>query len=168
MEFTKKERVALINQYRILGKLYPEEASHYEELEEILVEGYEIFYSKVTEWIDDDMPTHKCKLVLDILELYRFIEDYIKVSKDKTAKGHHRSSFMGFDGNNESEYMTFARFLIEKQDKFVEQKANFAKNDHLNSHVPMVETYKRMLGTWNGLGKPYKLNAQQVISILDS
>ncbi|EID0063089.1 YfbU family protein [Vibrio vulnificus] len=167
MEFTRKERLNLINQYKILARLYPEDAEHYDELREILEDGYEIFYSMVDQWISDDMPKEEGKFVLDILDLYRFIEDYKRISKDENIINHRRSSFMGFDGNNESEYMAFARFLIIKQGKFSEQKDYLRQNDNLNSHMPMVHIYKRMLEKWKALGKPYQLTADQIQQILD-
>ncbi|EPD5886849.1 TPA: YfbU family protein [Vibrio cholerae] len=167
MKFTPKERLNLINQYKILAKLYPEDAEHYDELREILEEGYEIFYSMVDQWVCEDMPKEEGKFVLDILDLYRFIEDYKRISKDENIIKHHRSSFRGFDGNNESEYMAFARFLIIKQGKFSEQKDYLRQNDNLNSHMPMVDIYKRMLEKWKALGKPYQLTAEQIQNILD-
>ncbi|PKQ78778.1 hypothetical protein CJP16_09535 [Aeromonas sobria] len=168
MEFTRKERLNLINQYKILAKLYPEDAEYYDELREILEDGYEIFYSMVDQWIGDDMPKEEGEFVLNILDLYRFIEDYKRISKDESIISHYRSSFMGFDGNNEGEYMAFARFLIIKQGKFSEQKDYLRKNDNLNSHMPMVDIYKRMLNKWDALGKPYQLTAEQIQQILDS
>ncbi|TQQ54214.1 YfbU family protein [Vibrio cholerae] len=168
MKFTRKERLNLINQYKILAKLYPEDAEHYDELREILEDGYEIFYSMVDQWISEDMPIEEGKFVLNILDLYRFIEDYKRISKDENIISHHRASFMGFDGNNENDYMAFARFLIIKQGKFSEQKDYLRKNDNLNSHMPMVQIYKRMLAKWENLGKPYQLTAEQIQQILDS
>ncbi len=166
MEFTRKERLSLINQYKILSKLYPDDSEHYEELREILEDGYEVFYSQVDEWISQDMPKDEGKFVLEILDLYRSIEDYKRISKDEAISEHHYSYFMGFDGNNEGQYMQFARFLINKQDKFSEQKDYLRKNDNLNSHMPMVNTYKKMLAKWGLLGKPWTLNNEHIMQIL--
>lgn len=47
--------------------------------------------------------------------------------------------FTGFDGNNESEYMSVARFLINQLDRFTE-----FKNRELDSHYPMIGRYRRM------------------------
>lgn len=168
MQFTKIERLNLINQYKILSKLYPDESDHYDELIEILEEGYEVFYSNIGQWIADDMPESEGKFVLDILDLYRFIEDYKIETKDKEIIDYHGSYFRGFDGNNESQYMAFARFLIIKQGKFSEQKDYLRKNDNLNSHTRMVSRYKRMLDKWIELGKPYQLNNTMIKQILDS
>lgn len=166
MQFTKKERLNLINQYKILSKLYPEDLEHYDELREILEDGYEIFYSQISEWVSQDMPEKEGKFVLDVLDLYRAIEDYKRISKDQKVIDNHYSYFRGFDGNNEGKYMQFARFLIHKQNKFSEQKDYLRKNDNLNSHMPMISTYEKMLSKWRDIGKPWNLNAQHINDIL--
>ena len=47
--------------------------------------------------------------------------------------------FHGFDGNNESEHLGVAHFLIEEMGRFT----RFKKRD-LNSHMPVVVAYNRM------------------------
>ena len=162
MEFTKKERVLLINQYRILASLNKDDEEHYSELIAILENGYEIFYSMVDEWISDDMPEEEGRFVLDILDFYRIVEDISRLIE------HAFSIFRGFDGNNESEYMSFARFLINQQGKFSEQQDYLRKNDNLNSHMPLVQTYKAMLRKWEEMDKRMSLSVDEAISILDA
>lgn len=168
MEFTKKERVLLINQYRILASLNKDEEEHYSELIAILENGYEIFYSMVDEWISDDMPEEEGRFVLEILDLYRIIEDTKRSSKDSRLIEHAFSIFRGFDGNNESEYMSFARFLINQQGKFSEQQDYLRKNDNLNSHMPLVPIYKAMLRKWEEINNRMPLSVDEAISILDA
>ena len=100
MKLTKLERLNLINQYTILAKLSPDDAEHYEELKTILEDGYEIFYSSLDMWISEDMPEEEGKFVLDILDLYRFIEDYKSRSPNSLVLENHYSIFLWFDGNN--------------------------------------------------------------------
>ena len=145
MKLDKKDRLILINQYKILAKLDANDATYYKELIQILENGYEIFYSLLDQWIDDEMPKDESRFVLNILDLYRAIEDLKRRTKSEELSKHHYGIFNGFDGNNESEYLGFTRFLIEIQGKFQEQKQYYYQNDHLNSHCPMVSKYKRML-----------------------
>jgi uncharacterized protein len=168
MKFDKKDRVLLINQYRILAALYPDEASGYLELVEILQSGYEIFYTQIHEWVSEDMSTEECKLVLDILSIYRIVEDYKRSNPSDDISKHMYSFFRGFDGNNETEYMGFARFLINEQGKFSEQQPYLAKNDTLNSHAPMINKYRNMVNKWQELGRKYQLNKQEILHILES
>jgi uncharacterized protein YfbU (UPF0304 family) len=168
MELTKKERVFLLNQYRILAKLYPEDETHYKELIEILNHGFQIFYSMVDEWISEDMPKDEGVFVIEILDIYRAIEDLKRtISSDKISK-HTYSYFHGFDGNQEPEYMGFARFLINEQGKFAEQQQYLRINDGLNSHAPMIDKYKRMVKKWKELGEGYKFTEAQALHILDA
>lgn len=166
MEFSRKDRLILINQYKILAKLYPDDSEHYDELREILESGYEVFYSQIDEWISHDMPESEGVFVLDVLDLYRAIEDYKRISKDEEIINLYGSYFMGFDGNNESQYMAFARFLVNKQGKFSEQQDYLRKNDNMNSHSLMVPRYKAMLNKWGKFDKSWELTSEQIKEII--
>lgn len=170
MKLQKKDRLLLINQYKILAALDKSEESHYMELIEILENGYSIFYSMVDQWISEDMPEEKGRFVLDILDLYRAIEDVKRSTKDSRLLAHPCGVFPGFDGNNEWEYLGFSRFLIEKQGKFQEQEQYFSKNDGMNSHMPMVEKYRRMLDVKEKLARSdsWKLTVEQALEVLNA
>jgi uncharacterized protein YfbU (UPF0304 family) len=168
VEISKKDRVILINQYRILAALNKDEADHYNELIGILENGYEIFYSMIDEWISDDMPYDEGKFVLNVFDLYRAIEDLKRSSKNQELHDHHHSYFAGFDGNNETQYMGFARFLIEKQGKFSEQEQYLRKNDNLNSHMPMIGKYQRMLEKAKSIESIWNMNVEEALEILNA
>ncbi|MCH7305898.1 YfbU family protein [Acinetobacter sp. NIPH1876] len=169
MQLEKKDRLILINQYKILAKLDTNDANYYKELIQILENGYEIFYSLLDQWIDDEMPKEESRFVLDILDLYRAIEDLKRRTKDEELIQHSYSIFKGFDGNNESEHLGFTRFLIEIQGKFQEQKQYYYQNDHLNSHCPMLDKYRRMLAKVNKENIViWQMNTEQALSILNA
>ena len=168
MEITKRDRLILINQYRILASLNKNEADHYEELISILENGYAIFYSQLDEWISDEMPEDEGRFVLEVLDLYRAIEDVKRASKDNRLLAHRYSFFRGFDGNNETDHMSFCRFLIEKQGKYQEQKQYLLKNDNLNSHMPMIEKYSRMLDEAKSLPDKWSMNADEALRVMDA
>jgi uncharacterized protein YfbU (UPF0304 family) len=165
---SKKDRLLLINQYKILAAIETDSKSHYEELIEILENGYSIFYNLVEDWIDDDMSEEDGKFVLDILDLYRAIEDLKRSSKNKDLLEHHLGFFRGFDGNNETQFMAFCRFLIEKQGKFAEQKPYLLRNDNLNSHSPMVEIYRRMLIRSKQIPSIWEMTPTEALEILNA
>ena len=167
MELSKKDRVILINQYRMLSHLDPENSRNYEEIIEVLQNGYAIFYSMVNEWVSDEMSIDEGHFVIEILNIYRQIEGYKqKNPDDKEVIEHPYSIFAGFDGNEEGKYFGFARFLIEKQDKFGEQTPYWSKTDKLNSHAPMVNKYERMIAKWKGTGSGYDFNRERILEIL--
>jgi len=86
--------------------------------------------------------------VVDVLDMWTFIEqgyarlsDAAKKQVEKDAAPFGKNvSFRGFDGNNESEHLGVARFLIEKMARF----STFKGRD-LNSHAPSIDTYRRMM-----------------------
>ena len=166
MEFNKHNRLLLINQYKILAALNKDDEASYLELIEILESGYSIFYSMIQERISDEMSEEKSEFVLDVLELYQLIYDAKKTTEDTRITDHHLSNFIGFDGNSEFEYRSFCQFLIETQGKFEELKSS--RNDRMNSHTKMVDTYHEMLERKGEIASQIngRLSADQVIYIL--
>jgi uncharacterized protein YfbU (UPF0304 family) len=74
-------------------------------------------------------------------------------------------SFPGFDGNNESEYMNVARFLVDDPQRF----SSFKGRGDLNSHSQSIETYARMYQVFGAMRPSLKLgvmNAGQVTELL--
>jgi len=120
-------------------------------------------------WVYDEMPPEEGMFVLDILSIYRFVEDYKRRNpKDKDVIEHLWNNFKGFDGNNETEYMGFVQFLIQTQGKFSEQMQYLVTTDNFNSHMPCVEKYKKMVQKWNDLGKKYQYPKEAILEILNA
>ena len=99
-----------------------------------------------SEEIDTTPP--EVSLVVDILDMWSFIEEtyenFNQTQKDELKERTHPFGilvkFLGFDGNNESEYMSIANMLIKSMNRFTEF------NDRsLNSHRPIISNYQRML-----------------------
>jgi uncharacterized protein YfbU (UPF0304 family) len=168
MKLTKKDRLILINQFEILAALNPASKSHYDEVVEILVNGYKIFYSEFDDWVANDRPVEEGRFVLEILGLYRVIEDVKRKTENQQLNAHRYSFFRGFDGNTETGYMLFCRFLIETQGKFQEQRPYLSRNDNLNSHTPLVEKYQRMIDKAPKPPELWEMTADEALSILDA
>jgi uncharacterized protein YfbU (UPF0304 family) len=110
--------------------------------------------------------------VVEILDMWSFLEEaYAKLSaaeKDRLQKEvgplGKTVRFRGFDGNNESERLGIARFLIEKMERF----PSFKGRD-LNSHMPTTATYHRMLSIFRPIRTTLMgrtLGVSEIISIL--
>jgi uncharacterized protein YfbU (UPF0304 family) len=112
--------------------------------------------------------------VVDVLDMWRFMESgHERLSKKDNARVVAEAQpfgkdvkFLGFDGNDESEYLGVARFMIEKLGRFT-----CFKDRDLNAHMPTLDIYRRMLAVFEPIrstlvGK--ELNADQLISILKS
>jgi uncharacterized protein YfbU (UPF0304 family) len=166
MNLSKKDRVLFINQYEILKRLDPDSAAQYEELIEILTAGYKIFYSKLDEWVFDEMEVSEGRFVLETLDMYRALANYFRTNPDDRSAKNLWATFPGFDGNEETKYMSFTCFLIEKQHKFQEQLES--GNVGFNSHSPCLPKYRSMLAVWETTGRTFDLDATQVARILDA
>jgi uncharacterized protein len=97
------------------------------------------------------------KEVLDILDMWSAIErSYTRL--DPKAKEDLKRQlgvlgdtprFQGFDGNNESEYVGTAIFLVNELERFVEFKGR-----EFNCHHPSIDMHRRMLAAF----EPLRLN----------
>lgn len=107
------------------------------------------------------------KEVIDILDMWSFIEySVLKLNEEDRARLDREAApfgrdpkFMGFDGNNEAEYMSTASFFVNHLDRFTEFKGR-----DFNSHMPTVDAYRRMLQPY--LAVRHKL-AQGPLSVDD-
>lgn len=113
-------------------------------------------------------------LVVDILDMWWFIEaacaKFTEEDKDRMASEaggpwHRDPKFAGFDGNNEGEYMSIARFLVDELGRFQDLKGR-----DFNSHSPTVARYRAMAARFEqmrpSLGMGKGLSVDQVIELL--
>lgn len=111
--------------------------------------------------------------VVDVLDMWNFIEERIEklepsdLEKVKAANYGHTPKFAGFDGNNESELISIARFLVEKMNRFTRFKGR-----DLNSHSPSVARHRRMVAAFGPMRATLdfgrQLSANQIIEILEA
>lgn len=111
--------------------------------------------------------------VVNVLDMWSFIEERLEtlsakdIEKVKAANHGHLPKFAGFDGNNESELMSIARFLVERMGRF----SRFKGRD-FNSHAPTAARYGRMAAAFEPIRKTLgfgrDLSAGQIIEILNA
>jgi uncharacterized protein YfbU (UPF0304 family) len=110
--------------------------------------------------------------VVNTLDMWSFIESgYAKLSKaDKEQVAKEAEpfgkdpKFIGFDGNNETEHMGIARFLVEKLGRFSDLKGR-----DMNSHCPLLDAYRRMYRRFEPMRASLvgrELNASEIIVLL--
>tara|TARA_R110001606_G_scaffold399248_1_gene582720 strand:- start:2636 stop:3178 length:543 start_codon:yes stop_codon:yes gene_type:complete len=108
------------------------------------------------------------KEVVDILDMWSFIErGYRKltnVQKEKLkvdAPPHGDNPvFQGFDGNNETEHMAVALFLVEELDRFQE----FSDRD-FNCHYQSLDGHRRMLSVFESIRKTLNTNPLNIVQL---
>lgn len=110
--------------------------------------------------------------VVDVLDMWLFIEsgyaslsetDKQHIAVEAEPLGKH-VVFSGFDGNNESEHFSVARFMIDDLKRFT----TFQGRD-LNSHAPLMDAYRRMLTVFEPMRRTLigiELSASQIIELL--
>lgn len=109
---------------------------------------------------ESNKPAH-VKKVIDILSMWSVIEfsynkfsDAEKTELEKMANPFGKDpKFQGFDGNNESDYISTARFFVDELDRFQEFKGR-----DLDCHYPSIEMHDRMLKVYNQVKGKSSLN----------
>jgi uncharacterized protein YfbU (UPF0304 family) len=162
MTLGRTERLLLYNQYTILQVVDPENRDHYSLLATIISEGYELEYERLWHSIDKPMPSERCRAVLDILQMYRAINDSYSRLSDKSEIDEARVRFQGFDGNNEAEELAYARFTVNRVGRYEEFKE--AVN---NSHAPLMHWYNDRLTRWKASADPYNLTREDIVRIFE-
>ena len=156
MKLTKTERLILANQYRILEELEAKEAERYRNHRIALEEGYALHFSDAFQNISDEMSEEECRFVLDVLDLYRALHFSYKKLKDKAGIDATFVNFPGFDGNNEPHHLAYCEYFCERLGRFAEL------GPVPNSHMQMLDIYRRTLHAWEAIGRPHELTKDQI------
>ena len=151
------ERKTLTLGYQLLlasrGDLGDEyyDAKYFRNTVEALENGYAGEYPRIFAGVDEGLSYNECKLVWDILDMFRVIKssvgDFGQSNWEQigVVNAEYYGSFRGFDGNIdlESKMIGYVKYLVhtgrwEEQKKFLEEKRG-------NSHSEMLPTYRSML-----------------------
>ncbi|AYV22453.1 MULTISPECIES: YfbU family protein [Vibrio] len=166
MEMTNAQRLILSNQYYLMAKLTPENAEKYKRLQTIVERGYELQMREMNKeygcLVEDE-----CREVIDIMEMYHAMQESNKMLSDEERNDvdQRRLQFLGFDIAAEAQLVNYVRFLIDSEGLYPQ----FDKGDHhFNSHVPMLEKYRRMLVTWRNCPRQYHLSAAEFRQIFNA
>lgn len=166
-ELTEKERLSYVIQLEILEKLYPEDTI-YTELKKALSYGFMYHYGDLIDTFlnRDELSVNDCKLVLNILDMYRtliFSAQHYKWKDMSTVR------FLGFDCNDKVEVKmySYARYFMEDLDRYNEIKE--LSNGDYNSHMQMLPKYKRMLEEFDKISKidGYYISEKNIKRILN-
>jgi uncharacterized protein YfbU (UPF0304 family) len=149
VELNKLERYYLSNQLRILEALYPNEADELAVQREAVEQGYSLVYDLGMDHIldgNDAMTTEESKEVWDVMDMFLSIDRTIQDLDLKALHEEHSTRFRGYDGNNESKFMGFAAFTLERLGRFTHLPLK--EKLYFNSHMPTRQIYARMLIEW--------------------
>lgn len=143
IKLTPTERLMLLNQFRILNRLEPDEG--WAETISVLEGGFSNEYGGVFDYLGNELPADEGEFVLNVLTMYEAMQ---RAVPDAPADGHDPYRFPGFDGNNEGTYLAYYRHVIEIQRRW----DYLRRGRDLNSHFPTLERYRRMLRRYREMG----------------
>lgn len=152
------DRQVLSLLHRILGRVLPEDANDVDgDMEyqlmraKILEEGYTGEYWYETAGFRTELSKRDCSRVSDILQMFRIttysISDLESEGTPVAEKLARQLEFRGFDHNDalEGHMASYVRFLMRDGESWTELQPQLERNDRGNSHMPMLDTYLRML-----------------------
>lgn len=169
---TRTDRWLLHNQFEILRLMHlllkePWQSEDYERLKTVISLGYEWKYEQISQGIDSSsMEFGDSEEVVRILEMYRAINMACTKSRECSEIESPYLRFLGFDGNYEVDQHGFAKFLIEDEGKFKESAPEDGSD--LNSGLPMLPKYRKMLREWNMCSDRFSLGKEDLERILNA
>lgn len=163
------QRLILVNQMRLLEALYPDEADEISVHREALEHGYELLYDWNVSHIydgDDAMTREESLEVWNTLDMFDAINRFVMRSESAELANSAFAKFSGYDGNNETKFMAFTMYTVERLKRFY--YVPMAKPGYYNSHYPARDQYRRMLAVWNKVprSRRFELTKDEVEAIL--
>lgn len=164
MELTRVEGWMLSNQLRILEALYPNEAESLARDRKALEEGYALNYDWGIEHIyQDELSVDDCKEVFEILDMHWMMQSAYRKHGAIEGLKEKDLSFRGYDGNHETPFMSYVRYVIEDLKRY--ESLNIDA-DGFNSHSRMQSRYLDMVSHWRECGDKHNLTPDDVRRIL--
>lgn len=142
--------------HRILGRVLPEDANDVDgdrdyqlERAELLEQGFTREYWLEVAGFRTELSTRDCDRVNDILTMFRVIKHSLsQLEPEGRDEGLvTRLQYRGFDHNHplESHMASYVAYQLRDEDNWPDLRDQVEKTDHGNSHLPMLQTYLRML-----------------------
>ena len=160
---SKLERLLLINQYEILSLLQEKHAPEHRLMIKKLERGYtqRLF---IEQYVSDDLPDGIDRFVFEVLEMFRAMTFGFRSLSDKQGIDEKELEFPGFDGNYETEYMSYTQYLLDDECLYAE----LHRKGGYNSHHPTLDKFGRMLDAWKMSAALRELTAADIKRILDA
>jgi uncharacterized protein YfbU (UPF0304 family) len=169
MQISLIERMLMAQNFEILAKLNPQEATSYEWRAEVLRSGYEPLYSWLFEYFgqgDQIVTQQEGEYVFEVLHMYDAIAWSIKNQKlNIPDELKYHAAFPGFDGNEEGKLLGFANHFCADENRY----ATLKKDGEIpNSHMPTYHIYEPMLAVWKPIAETRTalLSEEQVLALL--
>jgi uncharacterized protein YfbU (UPF0304 family) len=162
------KRMVLANQYRILALLDVEDEDHWRRAAERAVQGWPVDdlpdVQIIKAYLRDALTREDQQFVLDALHVFELLQDGEKRGF-KPKQEHVTTKFPGFDSNNETKLMAYARHAVEQEGRF--ESVERLSQD-FNAHMPTIELYQRMISTWERHGRSLHIDEALFDALLEA
>ncbi|MED4255804.1 YfbU family protein [Priestia megaterium] len=165
MKITTFEQISLINQFKILEKLYPKKSSIYKPLRVNLEQGFDCGMSNIQQWLQSDKSQEIYTLVLEILKMYVHLISSYQNLENKSTFNKNNLLFQGFNKNHEMQYLICTNYMISEMKEFHIIDQNKRHKD-FTSHKIMSAKYFSMLDKWKVFKNKHFLTYEEIQSIL--
>lgn len=162
------KRLTLVNQYRMLAILDRDSSEHWSKAADMVREGWPVEslpdVDVMRSYMRDALTREDQQFVLDALNVFELVQDGIEAGL-KPGRDHAITEFPGFDGNNETKLMSYARHVVEDERRFehVQRSA-----EDFNAHMPTVELYQRMISAWERRGRVQRVDRDLFDALIDA
>ena len=147
---TSVERLQLVNQYKILGKLEPENEDEYLTLRKILEGGITFCYDKVLEDISEELASEKSYFVVNVVNMFLVLQYSFEKLEESSCLKEVDVLFWGFDKEEEKEEWRFVECGRRAWPHW-----RLVKIRTEGSRGPFTERYSKMLARWDVISKNY-------------
>lgn len=165
-DLSLKDRLILSNQYLILEHLDKEHAAEHGEHRKVLTRAQETHYVTLLEDFSNALNLDVTREVMDILAMFtrlRLSYDHLGGQTSIAVKG---IEFSGFNSEFEAEALSYAQFYMQKLGRHRWLRSEDAQG--IESSVPMLDVYRRMLSTWQGIGMSKVLSESEIGEIVNA
>ncbi|CAN0459710.1 unnamed protein product, partial [Discosporangium mesarthrocarpum] len=165
-DLSLKDRLLLSNQYLILELLDKEHAAEHGERRRVLTKAQETHYVTLLEDFSNALNLDVTREVMDILAMFTRLRLSYDHLGDRASIPDEGIDFAGFHAEFEGEMLSYAQFYMQKlgRDSWLKE----GEGSGVESDVPMLDVYRRMLAAWKRVGMSKVLSEPEIAEIVNA
>lgn len=165
-DLSLKDRLMLSNQYMILELLDKERATEHGEHRRVLTRAQETHYVTLLEDFSKALNLDVTREVMDILAMFTRLRLSYDHLDGETSIAEESIEFSGFNPEFEAEALSCAQFYMEKLGRHRWLRDEGIRS--IESAVPMLDVYRRMLSAWEDIGMSKVLSEAEIAEIVNA
>jgi uncharacterized protein YfbU (UPF0304 family) len=165
-DLSLKDRLLLSNQYLILEMLDKEHATEHGERRKVLTGAQETRYMTLLEEFSNALNLEVTREVMDVLAMFTRLRLSYNHLGGRTSIAEEEIAFSGFNPEFEAEELGYAQFYMQKLGRH--SWLNDGSATGIESSVPMLDVYRRMLSAWREIGMSKVLSEAEVAEVVNA